>query len=97
MGQWEERSWNGSNRCILCKEEGESVNHVFVLCPFSKAIWKVVLHIVNERKKWDKNILLDCIESWMIEKSPKNHSAIRCYVIWGLDLKEQDDIPRKQM
>ena len=72
----------------MCKEEGESVNHVFVLCPFYKAVWKVVLHIVNERKKWDKNTLLDCFKSWMIEKSLKNDSAMPFYVIWGLTLKE---------
>ena len=47
----------------------------YVLSP-KLSIWKVVLHIVNERKKWDKITLLDYFESWMTDKSLKNHSAM---------------------
>lgn len=28
-----------SNVCLICNEEGESVNHLFLQCPFTRAIW----------------------------------------------------------
>ena len=75
---------------VSCARKKENLSIMFlsyVLSP-KLSVWKVVLHIVNERKKWDKNTLLDYFESWMIEKSLNNHSAMPCYVIWGLALKE---------
>ena len=27
------------NRCILCKNQMELVNHMFIYCPFSREVW----------------------------------------------------------
>lgn len=42
-----EKGFNGPNRCILCKQDGESVSHLFFSCSFSKKIW---MHL----KSWSR-------------------------------------------
>lgn len=39
-GSCQKRKWNGPNRCILCKADGEIMDHLFVSYPCSKAVWK---------------------------------------------------------
>ena len=34
------RGWVGPNRCCLCRNEEESVNHLLCSCPFAKDVWK---------------------------------------------------------
>lgn len=33
------RGWYGPNWCILCKQNSESINHLFVSCSFGKKVW----------------------------------------------------------
>ena len=37
----------GPLRCILCKEEEESLEHVFTVCNFTKKVWSKVLKELN--------------------------------------------------
>lgn len=41
------RGWAGPSRCPLCSCSEESVDHLFVLCPFALEMWKLVLGPLN--------------------------------------------------
>jgi hypothetical protein len=44
------RGWEGPSRCSLCAQDIETSLHVFVLCPFTSALWTattVTLKIPN--------------------------------------------------
>jgi hypothetical protein len=54
------RNWNGSTKCCFCDQE-ETIHHLFISCPFTKLIWKIVymtfnipppLNITNLFGKW---------------------------------------------
>ena len=46
------KRWHGPNRCCLCNEEAESVDHLFVRCNFLKEV------------VWGLNCLFDVNISW---------------------------------
>ena len=35
------------NRCLLCKNDCESVNHITLHCPFTKMLWDKVCNLLN--------------------------------------------------
>ena len=35
------------NRCVLCKNDGESVEHITLHCPFTKKIWDKICSLLN--------------------------------------------------
>jgi len=37
------RGFLGPFRCALCRQEEESLDHLFLECPYSKAVWSILL------------------------------------------------------
>ncbi len=37
------RGWSGEGRCALCTNEDETVDHLFMVCPFTKALLEALL------------------------------------------------------
>jgi hypothetical protein len=35
------RNWDGDTKCCFCDDE-ESVNHIFIECPFAKIVWRII-------------------------------------------------------
>ena len=46
------KGWCGPNRCCLCKEEAESVEHLFVSCRFLKEVIGGLSCILNVYLDW---------------------------------------------
>lgn len=38
------------DRCVLCGNEVETIDHLFFSCPFAFTIWKEVMHLCNTYK-----------------------------------------------
>ena len=64
------------NRCILCKNNSENVDHMFINCPFINSIWSLLLSFFN--LSW-------CFPSWCF---PSN--ILELFVQWkfGMVVKE---------
>lgn len=43
LNHLQSRGWNFANRCILCKQEEESVSHIFIHCSMAKLVWDFFL------------------------------------------------------
>lgn len=70
----------------------ETVDHLFVSCPFSREVWNEVLSISSGRNKWEQESLMECLKIWMMDKSEKNHKALPCSIIWGIWLSRNSMI-----
>jgi len=33
------RNWEGLNVCVLCTDNGESIDHLFTTCPYTVQVW----------------------------------------------------------
>jgi hypothetical protein len=40
------RNWTGSKKCAFCTAD-ESIEHLFIKCPFARLIWRVVHFTFN--------------------------------------------------
>jgi hypothetical protein len=40
------RNWNGCQKCVFC-DEPETIQHLFLSCPFAKIIWRMVYCTYN--------------------------------------------------
>lgn len=56
----------------MCKEREETVDRLFVTCPFSRSVWNEVLQLAKGKNKWDQRSLVGCYFSWVRDKSEKS-------------------------
>ena len=42
------RGFVGPSRCALCGEEEETINHLMVICPVTKEVWKLLIIFENQ-------------------------------------------------
>jgi hypothetical protein len=75
------RNWQGSKTCCLCDHE-ESVQHLFVECPFAKIIWTIVHMAFNITLPTNISHLFS---NWLNGISKAENVNIRvevCAIIW---------------
>lgn len=53
----------GPSRCPLCENHEESISHLFLECPYVKAVWCIALGSLYLRICWPSS-LQDFISSW---------------------------------
>ena len=41
------RNITGPHRCALCKQNDETIDHLFIACPFATKVWELILHGLN--------------------------------------------------
>jgi hypothetical protein len=72
---------SGPGWCCLCKNDCESVDHLFVYCQFTKVVWMEISNSFKLQIHWDKLNLLECMEFWMTDKFVSSHRAllVMCY------------------
>jgi len=62
------RAWENPSRCVLCKLNKESLDHLSVRCPFSKEVWNEALKLANEDGKWEGESTIECFKGWCMDK-----------------------------
>jgi len=77
------RGWEGPNRCHLCFQDNENINHLFIHCSFTKSVWERLATIHSFKNCWNGNTLTHCFKSWVEEKFlPTLIVAHICWFIW---------------
>ena len=80
----QKRSFQGPGWCVLCKRELESTCHLFLLCSFTKAVWREVSLLVGFHCQWEGETLSIAWESWWRSSSLQKHKILPLLVNWGL-------------
>lgn len=78
------RGFHGQGICIMCRKGEEDSNHLFLHCPYTKAIWDSVLDYFNIAPMGHFKWLFSCISSWI-----KVHCfiALLLYILWTIWLR----------
>ena len=76
------KGWSGPNRCSLCKNIKESVNHLFMECSFTRDAINLLHMKFNYSLLWDDVYLLGDIEGWF--KRNKTLLYLPLFLIWNL-------------
>jgi hypothetical protein len=78
------RGWQGPNRCPLCEQDLESINHLFVTFPITKLVWQEVLSSLNCCGSWNEASYDRCLWSWLHDYHLKAFKEIPTLITWGL-------------
>jgi len=62
------KGWVGPSLCTLCKLNAEENSYLFIECTFAKSFWVKCAHILNIEFKWAGQSLMDCMNSWTLNK-----------------------------
>jgi hypothetical protein len=60
---WEnliKRGLIGPSRCVICGENEETLNHLFVECQFTKDIWTLILKELKLNRLWEGGQIIEC-------------------------------------
>jgi hypothetical protein len=76
----QKRGWKGPGYCSLCKADNESINHIFIICPFAKAVWNALTQDLNLKRSWMGVTLVECMKNWTKDKSVPSYLA--AYAMW---------------
>jgi hypothetical protein len=79
------RGWIGPSRCVLCKNDQETIPHLFINCSFTVAVWDRVNMILKHKSKqlWIGNTVAECFKSVYEDKySSPSLAAHLCWYIW---------------
>jgi hypothetical protein len=77
------RNWQGSSKCCFCDHE-ETVQHLFIQCPFAKIVWSIVRMALNISPPLNINNLFG---TWLngLPKTEKVHIRVGTYAIsWAI-------------
>ena len=78
------RNWNGCTKCSFCGCD-ESIDHLFILCPFARLIWRVVFCTYNIPPPTN---VTNMFGNWLNGIDKKTKARIRigvsaiCWSIW---------------
>jgi hypothetical protein len=74
------RGWEGPNRCILCKQYNDSINHIFLQCNFIRSVWHHISLALNLATPWTGPNVPLCFRNWL--GANKNHSLLPVHLCW---------------
>ena len=76
------KGWYGPNRCCLCKEEAESVEHLFVSCRFLKKVFGGLSCILNVHLDWSAPTFQENLTCWLSRKGYLLY--MHFFIIWNI-------------
>eukprot|EP00253_Pinus_taeda_P036400 PITA_36400 len=88
----------GPGRCSLCKDDSETIPHLFLGCPFTKRVWKEVTNLLKKHLRWEGESVLAIWEQWWNHSSEENLRNLPPIVCWGVWLERnkclfKDNVP----
>jgi ribonuclease HI len=74
------RGWEGPSRCYLCQQQSETIPHLFITCPFIRAVWQILDPSLLFYSTWSGPCVLDCFQRWISVN--KTLTLLPVYLIW---------------
>jgi len=77
------RRWNGCTKCVFCDSQ-ETIDHLFITCPFSRLVWRVVHFTFNIPPPAN---VTNMFGNWLNGVDQKAKTRIRvgvCALVWEI-------------
>jgi len=76
------RGWVGLGLYTLCRTDVESVQHLFVLFPFTQSIWTEICNYFIINQEWHRDSVEECLKHWMAIQ--RDHYSLASFACWGI-------------
>jgi hypothetical protein len=96
---WEnlqKRQFNGPSWCSLCKEQGESVDHLFMRCPFTTSVWAEATKLNSAIGAWQGASFEEALMVWLSPRTPQDLKYFPLIVAWGIWLARNSTLFRDE-
>jgi hypothetical protein len=78
----QKRGWQGPGMCYLCRQQRETINHIFVSCVFTITVWEEFKKVLKFNHGWNGNSLVECFQNWASQNS--NYQALPAFICWNI-------------
>lgn len=78
------RAFLGPTWCVLCLQEEETTQHLFLSCPTTRNIWTQVLQTLNLNMSWQGIDIITAWDSWWGTTTMKNTRNLPLLVSWHI-------------
>jgi len=77
------RDYTGRGICVLCYDNVENIDHIFVFCRFTKYIWSLLEHIFSFAQDWGDLPLSENFAEWAHKQPRRTHFPILVsWILW---------------
>jgi hypothetical protein len=88
------RLFFGPGRCALCKSHLETVDHLFLHCPFVKEVWAFAKELIPTLSDWQGNSFELALKAWLIKTWTRGTSGLPFhYRLGDLDHPKWSHLP----
>jgi hypothetical protein len=88
----QKRNFVGPGRCSLCKNEGETAQHLFLDCSYIRMVWTEVSSSLAKKFRWEGHTLEQAWRNWWENLSYKRYRILPLLIIWGVWLARNEAI-----
>eukprot|EP00253_Pinus_taeda_P007705 PITA_07705 len=86
----------GPGRCPLCLAASESIQHLFLDCPFTRQVWNEVEKFLNIKLRWEGVDLSTAWEYWWNHFNVRNLRNLPPIICWGIWIAKNCSIFREK-
>ena len=76
------KGWHGPNRCCLCKGDAETVERLFVGCPFVKKMIRDLNCLFDVHILWSAPTLMENLINWVSKDGTLQYLPL--FLIWNI-------------
>jgi len=77
------RGFSGPGICVLCSDNEENIDHIFVFCRYTKYIWSRLVHVYSYAQDWGDLPLTNNFEVWAQKQPRRTHLPILVsWILW---------------
>jgi ribonuclease HI len=86
------RQFQGPSWCTLCKAQGETIDHLFLRCPFTLSVWEEASNLNTTIGPWRGDSFEEALADWLSTRTPKNIKPFPIIVAWGVWIARNNSI-----
>ena len=80
----QKRSFQGPGICALCRQEEETILHLFLQCRYTQAVWVEVCNLLGFTIGWQGETVIEAFHHWWSEQNIISFRATPCILAWGI-------------
>jgi hypothetical protein len=97
----QKKQFHGPSWCSLCRMQEETIDHLFMCCPFTLSVWMEASILNPDVGSWRGATFEATLKEWIKPTTPKYLKALPILAAWGIWIARNNtifwDIPQSSL